>query len=258
MAPKSAILNLEVALALCKLGIEAAGLLQILTHTLVTSREMPHRKVAAQALAWCGKTAPDVAPALLTAALKEKDDDVRQTAEASLLQLGLSHEKAIQLCARQLKDSAIAEPALKLSGLLAVPCLLEALGATEPNIREKAVRILGSLGEVAVGAVPKITSVLHDSNLEVRLAAAKSLWNITKKAELAVPALVALLRHKQTFADDSGETRRRFLQTVMEALQRIGPAAKASIPALNEKAKDENRFVSESARAALKEIGQAP
>jgi HEAT repeat protein len=258
LTPKSATVQLEVALTMCKLKIPAPGVLRVLTATLVTGREVPHRKAAAHALAWCGKTDPDVVPALLTAALKEKDEDVRQAAEAGLRQLRLSHQEAVQQCARQLKDSSSAESALRQSGPLAVPCLIEALGAAEPEVREKAVRILGNIGEVAADAVPQLTSVLRDRNLEVRLAAAKGLWNITKKAELVVPALVGLLREKQTFAGDAAEGRRRFLQTVMEALQRIGPAAKAGIPALKEKVKDPNRIVSESARSALKEIGQTP
>jgi HEAT repeat protein len=255
LVPKPVNLHLELALTLCKLEIETPGLLQALTTTLVTSREVAHRKAAAVALARCVKTDPDVAPALLTAALKEKDDDVRQAAEASLRQLGLSHDKAVQLCARQLKNSAIAEAALRQSGPLAVGCLVEALAADEPDVREKAVRILGSLGEAAADAVGDLTPLLRDSNPEVRLAAAKSLWNITKNADLVVPALVALLRQKQPLAGASAEERRRFLQTVIEALQRIGPAAKAGIPALTERVKDENRIVSESARTALKEIG---
>jgi HEAT repeat protein len=253
-APTSAILHLEVAFALCKLRIEATGLRGVLTHTLVTSPEAALRKAAARALAWCKKTDPDVAPALLTAALKEKDDEVGQIAEAGLCQLGLSHDKARELCAQQLGSSAIAEAALRQSGPLAVPCLREALATHEPGIRERAVRILGSLGEAASDAVPDLTPLLLDNSLEVRLAAAKGLWNITKNAELVVPVLVALLRHKQTFARDAGEVRRRFLQTVIEALQRIGPAATKAIPALTEKTRDENRSVSDSARAALKEI----
>jgi hypothetical protein len=38
------------------------------------------------------------------------------------------------------------------------------------------------------------------------------------------------------------------------ATQRSGPAAKAAVPALTEKTRDENRIVSESARSALREI----
>jgi HEAT repeat protein len=256
-SPRSATIHLEVALALCKLRIQVVGLPRVLANTLVTSREAPLRKAAAGALACCNKTEPDVVPALLAAALKETDEDVRQTAEGGLRQMGLSHAKAAQVCAQQLKDSAAAESALRQSGPLAVPCLLGALDDDEPEVREKAVRILGNLGEAAAGAVTALTPVLQDGSREVRLAAAKSLWNITKNAELVVPTLIALLREKRAFASDATEARRRFLQTVMEALQRIGPAAKAGIPALLEKTKDENRIVSESARTALKEIGHS-
>jgi HEAT repeat protein len=95
---------------------------------------------------------------------------------------------------------------------------------------------------------------LQDRDLFIRLAAAKSLWNITKKADVAVPALVDLLNRKQAAARDADETRRRFLQTVMEALRRIGPFAQEAIPALIEKTKDKNRMISESALSALKQI----
>jgi HEAT repeat protein len=253
-APRSVTLHLEVAMTLCRIKIEAPGLLAILTNTLVTGRELPLRKAAALALGWRSKADTDVVPALLTAALREKDEELGQTAEASLRRLGVSHEKAAQLCVSQLGDSVFAETALRQSGVAAIPFLLAALRADEPAVREKAIRILGSFGEAAAAATTELAPSLNDPDLEVRLAAAKSLWNITKNAELVVPALVALLREKHV-ADDDAEARRRFLQTVIEALQRIGPAAKACLPTLRQKIQDENRIVSESARTAIREIG---
>jgi hypothetical protein len=86
------------------------------------------------------------------------------------------------------------------------------------------------------------------------LGAAKGLWNITKNAEVVVPVMVELLEEKWAAVSDGDETRRRYLQTVMEALQRIGPAAKAAVPALADKTKDKNRHISESALSALKAI----
>jgi hypothetical protein len=93
--------------------------------------------------------------------------------------------------------------------------------------------------------------------MEVRLAAAKSLWNITKKPELIVPVLIDLLEAKWSTALDATEARRRFLQTVIEALRRVGPPAKAAVPALTSKSKDKNRLISESAICALREIAPA-
>ena len=45
-----------------------------------------------------------------------------------------------------------------------------------------------------------------------------------------------------------------FLQTVIEALRRIGPPAQGAAQALRRMAKDSNRHVSESALSALKNI----
>jgi hypothetical protein len=54
---------------------------------------------------------------------------------------------------------------------------------------------------------------------------------------------------------EGGADRRTFLQTVMEALGRIGPPAKGAVPALTAMAKDANRHVRESALLALAKIG---
>jgi HEAT repeat protein len=253
-APRSVPLHLEVAMALCKLKIEAAGLLAVLTNMVVTGREVPLRKAAALALGWRSKTDKDVVPALFTAALREKDQELGQMAEAALSRLGVSHDRAARLCVSQLGGSVFAEVALRQMGAAAVPSLIAAVRAADPAVRKKAVRILGSFGEAAAGAVTALTAALHDRDPEVRLAAAKSLWNITKNADRVVPALVALLPEKRAFAPNDAEARRRFLQTIIEALQRIGPAARACLPALRQKTHDENRIVCDSARAAIREI----
>jgi HEAT repeat protein len=246
--------RIKVAIVLCKLKIEARDLARVLTSTLATNKDASLRKSAAEALAWCSENEPDVVPVLLTAALNDKDEKVREVAEAGLAQLHLSHEKAIHLCLKQLKDSCYAETALRNSGQLAVSALIKALGTKDSGTREKAARTLCCLGESAAEAIPALTLALHDKDLDVRLAAAKGLWNITKNAEVVVPVLVGLLEENGAVASDAGELRRRYLQTVIEALWRMGPAAKGAIPALIDMTKDKNRHISESARSALKEI----
>jgi len=241
----------QVAVALCKLKIDAGGVLTFLTSALGGSQDTALRKAAAEALAWSGKDEPDVVPALVTAALKDKDEEVRQTAEAAVAQLRLSPDQAVRLCSKQLKDSSLAEAALRNSGQVAVPALVEALGMEEPSVREKAARILGCSGELAAEAVPALTAALQDADPAVRLAVAKSLWNITNKADVAVPALVDLLEENGPAPPEASEIRRRFLQTVMEALGRIGPPATAAVSALKAKAKDKNRHISECALRAL-------
>jgi HEAT repeat protein len=247
----------QVAIALCKLKIEAKGLLRYLTSTLVAGQDASLRKAAAEALAWCSKDEVDVVPALLTAALHDKDEGVRLMAQAGLDQLRLSRAKAIDLCAAQLKESSYAEMALRYSGQPAAGALIEALGSQEATTREKAARILGCFGESAIEAVPALTTTLHDKNLDVRLAAAKALWIITKTADVVVPTLVDLLAEKWAPAFDAGESRRRFLQSVVESLGRIGPPAQAATATLTKIAKNNNRHLSESAQHALREIAPA-
>jgi HEAT repeat protein len=245
----------QVAIALCKLHMAAPNLLGAVTRTLVVSEEVRVRKAAAEALAWCGKEETDVVPALLTAALSDTNEEVRQAAQAGLDHLRLSHEHAVRLCSRQLGDSAYAEAALRKSGLPALPALVEALGAEEPATRAKAARTLGSLGEAA--AAPALTAALQDDDPDVRLAAAKALWHVSKAAGEVVPALVALLEGRRAAVGADGESRRRFLQTVVEALGRIGPPATAAVPALTTVAKDPNRHIREAAAVALQQIRPA-
>ncbi|MCI0464740.1 MAG: HEAT repeat domain-containing protein [Gemmataceae bacterium] len=247
----------QVAIALCKLHIAAPNLLGAVTRTLVANQDIGLRKAAAEALAWCGKNETDVAPALLTAALSDTNEEVRQAAQAGLDHLRLSHQKAIRLCARQLGESAYAEAALRKSGVPAVPALVDALGADDPAIRVKAARTLGCFGEAAVVAAPALTAALQDEDPGVRLAAAKALWHVTKAADVVVPALVGLLGGNRADAGEDGESRRRFLQTVMEALGRIGPPATAAVPALTAITKDANRHIRESAAVALQQIRPA-
>jgi HEAT repeat protein len=146
--------RVQVAIVLCKLRIDARGLVRVLTSTLVTNNAASLRRSAAEALAWCSENEPDVVPALLTAALNDKDEKVRQVAEAGLAQLHLSREKAIHLCLKQLKDSCYAETALRNSGQLAVSALIKALGTKESATREKAARTLGGLG-IGGGSNPR-------------------------------------------------------------------------------------------------------
>jgi HEAT repeat protein len=244
----------EAGITLCKLGIGVPGLVASLTRVVVAHQETGIRQSAAMALAWCGSEEIDVVPGLLRAAQSDKNEDVRQTAEAGLAKLGLSRKQAIRICSKQLSKSVHAEAALRLSGELAVGALVSVLTEGDPTTSDKAARILGSLGDLSLPAVPGLRQALQSTHPESRLAAVKSLWMITKDAGLVTPVLVGLLREKRRTEPEDAESRRRFLQTVMEALRRIGPGAEEAIPALLEKSKDKNRLISESALGALKEI----
>src|SRR5207248_665278 len=141
-------------------------------------------------------------------------DDVREAAQAGLDRMGLSHEQAISLCVRQLGVAVHAEAALRKSGQLGAPALIEALASNEHEVRVKAICALEGLGEKGVDAIPALTGLMSDKNMEVRLAALKALWNISKSAEMVVAGLIALLDTRSVTKLMDSETRRRFLQTV--------------------------------------------
>ena len=90
--------QVQVALALCKLRLEAKGLVNFLIHTLAAKQESSVRQVAAEAFGWRDKNEVEVVPILLMTALQEKDEKVRLKVEASLTQLKLTRDKAIRLC----------------------------------------------------------------------------------------------------------------------------------------------------------------
>jgi HEAT repeat protein len=248
----------QVAIALCKLHIDAENLLRTLTADLMANQYACARKAAAEALAWRSTEELDAVPALLKASLSDTNGEVREAAQAGLDRMGLSHEQAIELCARQLGASLHAEAALKRSGALAAPALIEALASDDPAIRVKAIRTLDFLGEVAVDAIPALTTATLDKDLNVRLAALKALWSVSKSADRVVPGLIKLLGAGTVAKLADSETRRQFLQTVMEALRRIEPPATAAVSALTTMTKDGNRHVRESATITLQKIAPAP
>jgi HEAT repeats len=249
--------NAQVAIALCKLRIAAPNLVGSVTKTLMSNQDAGLRKAAAEALAWCAKDETDAVPALLAASLGDTNEEVRQMARAGLDGMGLAHEGAIHVCFEQLADSSYSEDALRKSGRLAVPALISALAAKDTAVLLKAARTLGSLGEVAIDAAPALTAALHNKDLDVRLAAVKGLWNVTKSADVVVPTLVDLLDRARVGPPAAGEDRRRYLQTVMEALGRIGPSAIAAVAALTAVTKDSDRNLRESATGALQAIAPA-
>ena len=246
--------SVQLAQTLAKLQIDVDGLDAFLIDAMLTSQSEGLRVAAAEALSLRGKHRRDVVPALLLAHIADKSELVRQTTLAACVRLCSSHQNAIQICARQLKDSAHAEAALRKTGVATVPALIETLTAADTAVRLKAMRILATFGEAAAGAVEDLKSALRDRNPEVRLAAAKSLWNVNKNADAVVPVLVQLLEDKQAAPRSDDEARRMYLQTVIEALSRIGPPAAAAVPAIQAKLKDPNRLVGQTAREALKKV----
>jgi hypothetical protein len=90
-------------------------------------------------------------------------------------------------------EQEMAADALGRIGQPAVPELVNALGSLDPNIRLKAVEVLGRMGPEAAQAVPSLTKSLEDPDERIRKAAARTLGRIGPAAQEAVPALVRTL-----------------------------------------------------------------
>ena len=102
----------------------------------------------------------------------------------------------------------------------------------------KAARTLcQALGESSRSGRPCLASRPARSQLEIRLAAAKGLWNVAH-GDAVVPALITLLEENRSPTPPTAESARQFLLTVIEALWRIGPPAIAAQAALQAKTKD--------------------
>ena len=74
-----------------------------------------------------------------------------------------------------------------------VPALVQALQGGDPQVRLKAVEVLGRMGEGAQEAVPELMRLLNDPDVSVRKAAARALGQIGPAAKDAVPALMQSL-----------------------------------------------------------------
>ena len=92
----------------------------------------------------------------LAIALKDKNEDVRESAAVALGRIGSAAEKA-------------------------VPALIEALKDKDSWVRYYAAEVLGKIGPGASEAVPALTKALKDDDKKVRSAAKEALKQIQKK-----------------------------------------------------------------------------
>jgi HEAT repeat protein len=106
---------------------------------------------------------------------------------------------------------------------LAVPGLLESVKTGSPDVRAKAIALLGRIGRDGHGpAIEGLSAALSHTDKDVRVSAAEVLRDIGQPAKDAVPALIEAFRD-----EDWG-----FRVNVAKALATIGPEARASVPTL--------------------------
>ena len=107
----------------------------------------------------------------------------------------------------------------------AVPALVEALRGREALFRAGAARALGRIGPAARDAAPAPDAALRDDEARARVGAAEALWQVAQDPA-APAALAAMLRAGDPTAGER--------TAVLQALERIGPAARTASPALRE------------------------
>ena len=233
---------------------------------------------ASSALALIGKAA---LPALLEA-LEDRNANVRRPAAYALAQLGPDGGGAVPALAHLLLDSdysvrdaaayalqAIGAPSTKILGeamekgderargaavqalLLttrslrqAEPGLIKMAQSTNAVSRRMALEALGSIHIPDNPTMKTLSQGLSDPVLEVRVAAANSLANVSIRGEMAVPAL-------QICLDDPAPELR---QAAARTLGLIGTPAKAAAPKLNALLNDTNEWVRGAAREALTRV----
>jgi HEAT repeat protein/beta-lactamase regulating signal transducer with metallopeptidase domain len=183
--------------------------------------------------------------AALTAALKDSDKDVRETAMHALIQL--RDPSIFEPLVQALKDSSpdVREQAARGLGQLrdkrAVDPLMGALKDENASVREQAVFALGQLRDPR--AVDPLIAALKDSSADVREQAAFALGQLRDKR--AVPALNAVVK------DANGDVR----EQVVFALGQIRDVA--AVEGLMAALRDEKPDVRQQAAFALGQIREA-
>lgn len=255
--------------------------------TALKDRDLGVRLAAANTLVPAspfGFSRPVPLPAVLAVfkeALKDADEEVRQQGATGLARLGSRAETAVDALAAALKDRnatvrqhvAYTLAQIGPEARPAVLALAAALHDDQAVVRQLAAQALSVIGPAAKAAVPALLIALKDAEAGVRLSAVEALGNIGPAAKDTVPALLTVLDKgdngpvppgrfgrfgapfAQPFASPRYLSPASARQLAAEALGRIGPDARAAVPALFKLLKDGGSLEG-TAAAALRGIGK--
>jgi HEAT repeat protein len=178
----------------------------------------PFRSEVAKALGNIGTRSTAVVPELLRMLQDDKDTAVRAEAARSLGKIGEGGKPAAKALATILKQPG------------------------DDRLRGEAAWALARVDPQAKTTVTALTAALKDKSGHVCVCAAEALWKLSHNPEEVVPILTARLKDLKS------------RHAAAQALYRIGPDAKAAVPALMTAAKDKDRLFHESIVMALKKI----
>jgi HEAT repeat protein len=233
------------------LQIRSAG--QVIDYVKYLRNKNPKvRAKAAQRLAAFGPAAKAAIPELIHL-LKDPEQLNRALAQEALSKIGAPDSKQIPLLTKCLKDpvrevraySAGALGKLERSAHSAAGALVTTLKDADPTVRRQAAWALGKVGyDKKKEAFADLQPLLHDSDHDVRVAAAEALTTVCPLDTSDLPFLQELLKHEDVDA-----------RTVAaRALVRLGAQAKAALPAVIAAVKE--NYDRNFRRAALRMIGQ--
>jgi len=275
---ESPVVRSAAALALANTGPEAKPALQPLIQALSDS-DRSVQKGAARAVAAIGSGAEAAVPAL-TAALRENDAPLRVEFIRALGKIGPQAASAAPQLLQFVDDTTPEVRAALFACLGSIgPAANAAAGALSKAVKDPALEIRAN----AVAAFAKIESdpkqvlpilegALDDSSLSVRKVAAEALARFGDSAEEVLPKLFALLKSEEDRPMALDALRQVRVKSVSlltetlsnsdpsvrlfacEALGRLGPQAKESIPALKKALNDDYDVVRRQARMALRRI----
>jgi hypothetical protein len=173
-----------------------------------------------------GAFGKDAAPAVhaLSAALADRDPEVRAAGAVAMAQVGPKASEAVPALTDLLKDENL-------------------------QVRESATLALREVGRGATRSVPALCAALKDPAGTVRMSAALALGRMGAAATSAVPALTAAFDVPDENALNNEDV--QVLRNIAYALADIGPGASSAIPVLSRASHIRIKYIADEAIAKI-------
>jgi len=266
----NATVRAAAAEALGRIGPDAAEAIGEVAAVLSSDSSPDVRMAAARAL---GKIGPKSAGVLtvLTRALQDQEARVRETAAATLGEMGSAAQEAVERLAAGLKgdaDPAVRRRAAKAltqinpTDRVVVRALQRALRSEDRELRMCTVQALAAVGPDAKEmAGHLVTTFRRDEDLEVRLAAARTTQAIDPSNQVFLFALRSALRDKtlkvrETAADILGQLGAKSVEAVPNLIKALKEDEAMAVQIAAARALVKIAPGSDEVMGALKEVSQ--